>query len=808
MVDANAVKELTEETEHSDRDSKVEWLKYLAVYLFTFIYWEVILRLRISGKITAANLPGVFLLPAAALFFTVLSGFHRKHKIINRIVMMLLLVLAGLYYFVQFVYFGIFGSVLSVSMIGMGGDAMNNFGWSVGDAVISSLGGLCLILIPIVIMAHLLFVRFRFNKGRNILGGAYPALVRIIIFALIVPVWFLGIGCIRLGGAGRGSAYYVIHDATADTDTTATRVGILPTTIIETGAYYFGFGSGKTAADMEVDIAAINITSAEDEARKAEEEKEAQEEAEKEKEVVREPYVDEAIDFEKLATLTGDPSIASLCKYYNSKSPTTTNEYTGLFEGYNLIYICGEAFSGYGIDPDITPLLYEMSQNGIVLNNYYNSFPNTTTNGEFAFATSLWPDVSRIADSGTAVGTFAQSANVFMPYGLGDLLNANGINSYAYHNYYGDYYKRAYSWPNLGYENIKFMDEGMKFTSTWPASDLELFEQSVDDYIDDDQFHAYYMTFSGHGPYKPFNQMYKKNIEAVRELAGDKYESDGILGYFCGEYELEQGLQYLVDRLKEKGKLDKTVIVIAGDHFPYFLDEQSQKELVGDSFTDQDFQDFEKYHATCIIYNAGLKEKIETDTYCCNVDIVPTMLNLMNIKFDSRLLAGTDIFSDGVHRARLYNGSFITDKMKYNRRTGVKVWTDGAGNYTEDAIDAYEEAMISYTESEYSASLQALRTNFFFYVWKNSGLMTDEEIYAENIREQDLMQVYEMEAQIEAAKQAEEQALAIQQAMEAAGMTGENGEGADGTEGADTAGDGGTGDAGDAGQTGEGGETP
>ena len=136
---------------------------------------------------------------------------------------------------------------------------------------------------------------------------------------------------------------------------------------------------------------------------------------------------------------------------------------------------------------------------------------NTTTNGEFAFATSLWPDVSRYAAAGSDVGSFPRSASVYMPQGLGDLFTEAGIPSYAFHNYYGKYYRRILSWPNLGY-TCKFTGDGMTFTSNWPSSDLELMEQSVDDYIGDEQFHAYYMTFSGHGPYTNSNYMYNKNI--------------------------------------------------------------------------------------------------------------------------------------------------------------------------------------------------------------------------------------------------------------------------------------------------------
>ena len=251
--------------------------------------------------------------------------------------------------------------------------------------------------------------------------------------------------------------------------------------------------------------------------------------------------------------------------------------------------------------------------------------------------------------------------------------------------------------------------------------------------------------------------MAKINYETVKELAGDKYDSEEILGYFSGEYELEKALVYLTDRLKEAGKLDNTLIVMVGDHFPYYLSDEAKTVLNGGTPMDADF---EQYHSTAIIYNAGMDEPIETDTYCCNVDLLPTVLNLMNIPFDSRMLAGTDIFSDGVHRARLYNGSFITEYLKYNKPADKCEWKQEAAGINDAELEKYYNAMLDYTESEYSASLNILKSNFFFTSWRYSGKMTDEEVYAEIQREENGQTTYEEEAaqaiQEEMAKKAEE----------------------------------------------------
>ena len=138
----------------------------------------------------------------------------------------------------------------------------------------------------------------------------------------------------------------------------------------------------------------------------------------------------------------------------------------------------------------MTPTLCRLASGGVILENYYNSFRNTTTNGEYALLTGLWPDVSRDAMTGTAVGSMPQSADKLMPFGLGTLFRQEGYVSRGYHNYIGEYYFRNLSLPNLGYE-CKFMNDGMTFTPIWPSSDLEMMEQSVDDYIAEERFHAY-----------------------------------------------------------------------------------------------------------------------------------------------------------------------------------------------------------------------------------------------------------------------------------------------------------------------------
>lgn len=729
------------------KDNYKSFLTAFLINLVAIIYWECFMFIE-TGGIKLSSLFFIFFVPAQSLLLTFLCGWGKD--IIAKICAPLVLLIVNIFYIVQLVYYRNFGSLFSVSMAGMGNDAVGNFWWALEDTLHAAIGRIILLLLPVFVVI-ILTVLEHVGKNKVIRIVKYDALLHIMVFFLAIIMWFVGILGIRLFGNDRQSAYFLFTDTSVNTDTSAKKLGVMTTSLVEAGAYYFGITSKQneefniTPIDNSYTLVKENINEDNDD------------------EIVRTPWINEAIDFNDIASKLDDPELKSMAEYFATREPSYTNEYTGMFEGYNLIYICAESFWTYACNEKVTPTLYKMANNGIILNNYYNSLKNTTTNGEFAFTTSLWPDVSRVADAGKDVGSFPRSSAIYMPQGLGDLFTENNVPSYAFHNYYGKYYRRILSWPNLGYK-CRFSGDNMSFTCNWPASDLELMEQTVDDYINDDVFHAYYMTFSGHGPYTANNGMYRKNIDEVLSIVGnDAYQNPLAPGYLACNMEFDKAMEYLLKRLEDAGKLEKTVIVIAGDHYPYYMDKNARTSLVGQEMD----EDFDIYKSTCIIYNAGLSEPIYNDEYCCNVDIIPTILNLFNIPFDSRLYMGKDVFSNSVHRAALYNKSFITDMVKYNYETGETSWMDKSNSMSDDEKSKYLEAMISLVENEYMASCKLVSDNFYFHVYDKAGLFTEEEKQEELKREAavqiDIDNYAAQDAALEAERQAELEAQELEE---------------------------------------------
>ena len=364
------------------------------------------------------------------------------------------------------------------------------------------------------------------------------------------------------------------------------------------------------------------------------------------------------IDFERLAQETNSSRLAALHRCFSQLPASNQNEFTGIFRDYNLIVICAESFSPAALDPEITPTLYKMAHEGFVFNNYYNSFPNTTTNGEYALTQGLFPDSTRDKYNSSMRASYKNT----LPFTLGNAFSQQlGVTSRGYHNYLGDYYSRYLTHPNMGYE-MKFNHSGMELSGTWPNSDLEMMEASVDDYIHDSQFNVYYMTFSGHYQYNSdVNAMVAKNYDLVEDIPGYSMIQKG---YLACHIELDKAMEYLISRLEEEGIADKTLIVMASDHYPYGIPEEDYFEMLGEP---KDL--FGKYKSTLIFWVDGM-EPMEVDEYCCNVDILPTLLNMWGLEYDSRLLSGTDIFSDSFHMAVLIDRSFLTDLVWFNPNRG------------------------------------------------------------------------------------------------------------------------------------------
>lgn len=632
-------------------------------WAFALMYWECLL----SGAVFHSFGVRIYALGftlSAALLVTLVLSFLRKGRFGAEIFLTAVLTLL---YGSQIVYHFIFGTLYSVAMVSQGGEAMTNFWRELLAAMGDHFPWLIALLVPLALRIFL-------RKG---LKGELRAKGRIVLLALAVALFALTRAGIWQTGTEMFSDEDYYRSREIATNQNVQRFGLLTTIRLELTRH---------AKTEEQDYYIPEETQGENPAQKPAE--------------VRYNVMD--IDFDALNAMTEDKKLLAINDYCSKVTGTNQNEYTGMLKDYNLIVMCAESFSPAAIDKDLTPNLYKLTQQGIIFNNYYNTFPNTTTDGEYALMQGLYPDAGR----SKAVSSLYASRNSYLPFTLGNAFQSQrGVESFGYHNYRGSYYGRSESHPNMGY-TMKFAGDGMTFTTNWPASDLEMMEQSVDDYIGKEPFHAYYMTFSGHYKYDiGTNEMAKRNWDQVKDLP---YSSNAIKAYLSCNIEFDKAIGYLMERLERAGVADRTAIVIAGDHFPYGLKDNEYAELIG-----HDIDGFSKYKSTLIFWVGGLEKNIVVDEYCCNVDVLPTILNLWGFEYDSRLLAGTDVFSDGTHAAVLVDKSFLTDKVWFNASTGEIRYQVPESEIPE----GYVENMNQLIATRFSISADILNTAYYNFVF-------------------------------------------------------------------------------------------
>ena len=358
------------------------------------------------------------------------------------------------------------------------------------------------------------------------------------------------------------------------------------------------------------------------------------------------------IDFDSLES--DNQAINDLNNYIKNQAPTYTNEYTGMFKGKNLIYIMAESFDGYFVDKELTPTLYKMIHDGFYFKNYYTPTNLSTIGGEFSLLTGLLPDLAVLNNQWN--GNYNNNGHHnYYPYGLGNLFKELDYDVYAYHDYFYNFQNRDYYLKDLGFDNYTACGNGMETRmdcSIFPASDDEMINGSIDDYINSDKFMVYYVTVSGHAKWGfGYNAMAEKN----KSLVNDLEYSETVRAYISANLELEKAMTTLLDKLSAAGKLDDTVIVMASDHHPYFMEDEQMEELAS-----KELDKYSLYKNDLIIYNPSV-ENVEIDKVCNTIDVLPTVLNLFGIEYDSRLIVGKDILSDSDGMAIFADYSWLTD---------------------------------------------------------------------------------------------------------------------------------------------------
>lgn len=554
----------------------------------------------------------------------------------------------------QLVYYRVFGCFYSAYSMANGGQVLE-FWYIALKKIVTNILWLLGMALPLVFLCRHGWRTFRFGAMKPWWLASIPVSLAVIlqtVLLLCLPIF---------GGTGDLSAYDLYH-SNADSYYSINRLGLLTAFRVDvtrqiTGEQVGGNisldGSGDNWKDIENNQTAAGTETTEPTVSTSTDPSGNTEPTQ--------PPVDTSpnvldIDFDGLIESTGKSDIREVHQFFQSRTPSNKNEYTGMFEGYNLIMITAEAFSHLAVDPELTPTLYKMMTEGFYFSDYYvPDWGTSTTDGEYAFLTGTVPKAN--------TWSFSDSSKNEMPLTMSRQLLDRGYNAYAYHGHTYTYYHRDKYLTNLGFYYQGYGGDsngkgnGLDVKKSWPESDLEVVDVTTASYVGKEPFVAYYMSISGHREFSfPDNYIASKNKSLVDHLP----YSDHVRAYLACQLEFEYSMELLLQRLEEAGVLERTLIVVTADHNPNGLTVDEMSELAGHDID----TNFEIYKNACIVWTPNM-ETVTIDEACSHLDLLPTLSNLFGLDFDSRLYMGRDVLSDAPSLVMFRNRNWITDFAKY-----------------------------------------------------------------------------------------------------------------------------------------------
>lgn len=346
------------------------------------------------------------------------------------------------------------------------------------------------------------------------------------------------------------------------------------------------------------------------------------------------------------------------------------NEFTGVGAGKNLIIIQVESLNNFVInkkynDQEITPNLNALinGPGSIYASDYYEVLgAGNTSDAEFVSLHSMYPSMKN------------PSYEVYLDtylYGLPMILKDQGYNPLALHGYRRDFWIRDRAYPHIGFDKF-YAEDNYEIDEVigMGLGDKSFLKQSASKIENEESpFFAFLVTLTSHVPYEmPAEE---------QKLAIDEEDSKSIFGkYLQAVHYTDAAIGEFISDLKAKGLYDNSIIVIYGDHHGFTGMDKAVNDRIAE-FTGIDFDFDTLLNIPLIIHVGGQDFNKQIDSVRSQIDLAPTLLNIMGIDYSKYILMGEDIMDEN-HYATLYpqaymlKGSFINDDYIFTmKRDGI-----------------------------------------------------------------------------------------------------------------------------------------
>lgn len=403
-----------------------------------------------------------------------------------------------------------------------------------------------------------------------------------------------------------------------------------------------------------------------------------------------------------------DKALKETKDYYDkNKASQTTNDYTKIFEGKNVIVIHAESLQAFNMElsfegKEVTPNINRLASEGIFFSNFYAQVGvGTSSDSEFTYASSLLP---------------AKNGTVFVNYfnnkyeTIQNSLNNKGYYVFSMHGNDGDFWNRDTMHLNMGYD--KFYSKSSFIIDEeygLGLSDKSFFRQVVPmiseiKAVVGEPYYGTLITLTNHTPWRDPEAYSDYRVTKSISIDGERVTRDYLEGRALGRYiksvnYMDQAIGQFIDEMDENGLLDNTVIVIYGDHdarlskneyeYIYNYDPITDRVLTED---DPDYVEYNEYdyeldrRVPFIIWTKDQKFNINCDTPMGMIDASVTLGNMLGVY--NKYALGKDIMDisrdEGI--VVFKDGSYITDKIYYSSKNNEAYSLTGGTIISEDYI--------------------------------------------------------------------------------------------------------------------------
>lgn len=421
----------------------------------------------------------------------------------------------------------------------------------------------------------------------------------------------------------------------------------------------------------------------------------------------------------KVTSLFGYEDAYNLFQEYFASDDATKyeadNKYTGILEGYNIVYVHMESMQDFLMDltfngEEVTPNLNKLASEGMFFSNFYPQVSTgTSSDAEYIMLTGLLP-----SSSGPVFVSY--SNNTFQT--MATYLKDRGYFTFSTHGNYSSMWNRSNVHPKLGYTEMYYR-ETYEFNEDTDViglgiNDKMFFAQAVQKLENIEQTYENYfgtvITLSNHSPFKE-NEAFTLDINdyyidtTTGEEVSSCYLCDRDIGrYIVSSHYADEALGDFINYIKESDYFENTLFVFYGDHdaklsykdmnYLYNYDYLTGELKDESDPTYKNYDSFDHYlnKKTPLIMwtkNSKLAKifKGKVSYYMGMYDAAPTLYNMLNI--DNPYTLGNDIFNVKNDNLIVFpTGNYLTSDVYYNNSTGeykiLKEDTTIDGTYIEE----------------------------------------------------------------------------------------------------------------------------